>query len=372
MTSSTAAQEYLRSFPPGTTRYEMLGVAVDATDHDLKVAYRRQALLYHPDRHPPEDRPAAEQLFKDITAAYRILSNAKQRQQYDRALRAGHDYREGEHSDAVVSLETILADIGEYECIFSPEQLGTLDSALAEVVTENLIDELGEQIVEVYRLQQPPIDATFKGQFKSGAVVLTNIRVLVPFIYSWEETSGNVKTVYRGMSVPNVTWPLVTKLHVVEKRRLTDDVVVRLEQEQGTVAFRAVRNNLAELLLIANLWGVPCELSREDARRAEWWSAASRPFKVLGGLSLLVLFAGGVLGWLTDEGFFEGVTILATWAARSRLTQAMVLFASFWATRGVARWMHVYRSSNLLDVMQEQATRVGPPTGSSGTMVTAA
>ncbi len=67
--------------------YEVLGVSRDATDQELKSAYRKQALKYHPDRNPG-DR-AAEEKFKEASEAYQVLSDADKRAAYDRYGHAG-------------------------------------------------------------------------------------------------------------------------------------------------------------------------------------------------------------------------------------------------------------------------------------------
>jgi len=66
--------------------YETLGVQRDADDADLKSAYRKLAMQYHPDRNP--DNAEAEQKFKDISGAYEVLKDADSRAAYNRM---GHD-----------------------------------------------------------------------------------------------------------------------------------------------------------------------------------------------------------------------------------------------------------------------------------------
>jgi molecular chaperone DnaJ len=66
--------------------YEVLGVAKDATDGDLKKAYRRLAMKFHPDRN---QTPEAEANFKDAKEAYEILSDGHKRAAYDRFGHAG-------------------------------------------------------------------------------------------------------------------------------------------------------------------------------------------------------------------------------------------------------------------------------------------
>jgi len=65
-----------------TNYYKMLGVDEQADEEQLKSAYRKLAFKYHPDRNP--DDKAAEDTFKQLTEAYRILSDPRKRSEYDR------------------------------------------------------------------------------------------------------------------------------------------------------------------------------------------------------------------------------------------------------------------------------------------------
>lgn len=61
--------------------YEILGVNKDATEEDIKKAFRKSALKYHPDRNPGDKE--AEDKFKEINEAYQVLSDPQKRSQYD-------------------------------------------------------------------------------------------------------------------------------------------------------------------------------------------------------------------------------------------------------------------------------------------------
>jgi molecular chaperone DnaJ len=67
--------------------YEVLGLGKDAGDQEIKSAYRKLALKYHPDRNP--DDPSSEDRFKEASEAYSVLSDAQKRAAYDRYGHAG-------------------------------------------------------------------------------------------------------------------------------------------------------------------------------------------------------------------------------------------------------------------------------------------
>jgi molecular chaperone DnaJ len=67
--------------------YEVLGVSKNAGEDEIKKAYRKLAIKYHPDKNP--DDKAAEDKFKEAAEAYEILSNAEKRQRFDQFGHAG-------------------------------------------------------------------------------------------------------------------------------------------------------------------------------------------------------------------------------------------------------------------------------------------
>ncbi|XVE57020.1 hypothetical protein DITRI_Ditri04bG0058100 [Diplodiscus trichospermus] len=77
----------------GVDYYNILKVNRHATDEDLKKAYKRLAMIWHPDKNPSSKRPEAEAKFKLISEAYDVLSDPQKRQIYDlygeEALKSG-------------------------------------------------------------------------------------------------------------------------------------------------------------------------------------------------------------------------------------------------------------------------------------------
>jgi molecular chaperone DnaJ len=73
--------------------YEILGVAKSASEEDIKKAYRKLAMKYHPDRNP--DNKEAEEKFKEVKEAYEMLTTPEKREAYDRYGHAGVDPNSG-------------------------------------------------------------------------------------------------------------------------------------------------------------------------------------------------------------------------------------------------------------------------------------
>src|SRR6476659_7275124 len=67
--------------------YEVLNITRTATDQEIKSAYRRLAVKFHPDKNPND--ATAEEKFKEAAEAYSVLSDTEQRRRYDRFGHAG-------------------------------------------------------------------------------------------------------------------------------------------------------------------------------------------------------------------------------------------------------------------------------------------
>lgn len=88
--------------------YEILGVSRDATESELKSAYRKLAHQYHPDKNPGNKE--AEEKFKQASEAYAVLSDAEKRAQYDRFGHAGVGNM-GDDFAAGINIQDIFGDI---------------------------------------------------------------------------------------------------------------------------------------------------------------------------------------------------------------------------------------------------------------------
>ena len=99
--------------------YEVLGVNRSATDQEIKSAYRRLAVKYHPDKNPND--AASEEKFKEAAEAYSVLSDAEQRKRYDRFGHAGVSSGAGASAwgaPGFGGIEDILGDLFGFGDVF--------------------------------------------------------------------------------------------------------------------------------------------------------------------------------------------------------------------------------------------------------------
>ena len=111
--------------------YDVLGVNKSATPQELKSAYRKLAVKYHPDKNPGDK--AAEDKFKEASEAYGVLSDKSKKENYDNF---GHAAFENVEVDAVVLVVLVEHIFQIYLMIF----LGTL--VVAEKVPEGTVTEV--------------------------------------------------------------------------------------------------------------------------------------------------------------------------------------------------------------------------------------
>lgn len=98
--------------------YEVLGVNRTATDQEIKSAYRRLAVKYHPDKNPGD--ASAEEKFKEAAEAYSVLADPNQRQRYDHFGHAGvsSGASQGWGAPGFSGIEDILGDLFGFGDVF--------------------------------------------------------------------------------------------------------------------------------------------------------------------------------------------------------------------------------------------------------------
>ncbi len=90
--------------------YEILGVSKNNSVDEIKKAYKKLALKFHPDRAPEDKKKEYEEKFKEMSEAYAVLSDPKKKQQYDQF---GHDQFEGHYSQEDIFRGSDLSSIFE-------------------------------------------------------------------------------------------------------------------------------------------------------------------------------------------------------------------------------------------------------------------
>src|SRR5215510_15544812 len=108
--------------------YEVLGVSRGASDQEIKSAYRRLAVKYHPDKNPND--ATAEEKFKEAAEAYGVLSDGEQRRRYDRFGHAGVSSSAGNWgAPGFGGIEDILGDLFGFGDVFGGGRAGSRRSA---------------------------------------------------------------------------------------------------------------------------------------------------------------------------------------------------------------------------------------------------
>ena len=110
--------------------YEVLGVTKTASEQEIKSAYRRLAVKYHPDKNPND--ASAEEKFKEAAEAYGVLQDSEQRRRYDRFGHAGVSTGAGAGSwgaPGFGGIEDILGDLFGFGDVFGGSRSGSRRSA---------------------------------------------------------------------------------------------------------------------------------------------------------------------------------------------------------------------------------------------------
>ena len=96
---------------PKKDYYNILGVSRAATDDDIKKAYRKLAMQFHPDKNPGKEAWANEK-FKEINEAYGVLGNVDKRKQYDQFGTTGDASDVFNNQNTQSTVEDLMRDFG--------------------------------------------------------------------------------------------------------------------------------------------------------------------------------------------------------------------------------------------------------------------
>jgi molecular chaperone DnaJ len=143
--------------------YEVLGVRRDASDDEIKKAYRKLVFQYHPDRNP--DDAEAETKIREVNAAYAVLGDQDARQSYER-LRWGH-----EPLDTGPDLDVVLATM-----------LGKLEDEGRKEIFALFIKEVGRIKTELSLIRERTVAVQGYDTFRDDIVLARGSEILEEFI----------------------------------------------------------------------------------------------------------------------------------------------------------------------------------------------
>jgi len=180
--------------------YEVLGINKNATDDDIKKAFREKAKDFHPDTEPDEvKKKELEEKFKEVNAAYQTLSDPQERAAYDRppqSQNVPHGFNPFGHGGFNININEMFSRMagGGGQHFSSIQTLSQeIEISLLDVILENEIEIPLQQIGKTIKFKIPP-------EFKGGRVLKVRIND--------EKNPNNVIMVDLKM---NVVIPILTE-----------------------------------------------------------------------------------------------------------------------------------------------------------------
>src|SRR4030042_687322 len=152
---------------PGKDYYQILGVARNASDKEIKQAYRRLARKHHPDLNPGDK--SAEARFKEINAAHEVLSNPEKRKKYDQF---GDQWEYAEQFAKAGGQERVQWDFGKGGATFKYGDLGEFGDVFSSLFGDAGIGSRMKRGPQRGQDAESPIEVSLEEAYRGSARIV--------------------------------------------------------------------------------------------------------------------------------------------------------------------------------------------------------